>query len=230
MNSERLTQGSAFANDSDYDALHGRVTYERTTRGMTLDGWQVDYTVTYIDLGRSAPIDAPDPDRELADEFCADFAYAPAQAAALATIRENKAERHQRLRADIEATLREHGPASANTIAEQLDSGSVARVLDVLRRNSQAFTYIGGQFKVWGLPGQTYTRPVIKLGSKLKNAIYAALTEHGQQTARELWQHLGGDQTSISKCLLRNPEAFVVAGMREARGTVPPTRVWGLAL
>ena len=54
--------GNAYANDPQFDNLSGRVAYSSTTRGMTLDGWKVDHTVTYIDLGRSAALDAHDPD------------------------------------------------------------------------------------------------------------------------------------------------------------------------
>lgn len=218
--------GNAYANDPQYDRMTGRVTHRHEIVGMTLDGWKVRHIVEVIDLGKPAPVDAADPDAQLADEFCADFS--PHVANGLAAIRENKAERQRHLRAEIVATLRENGPASANAITERLGNGAYARVLDTLRRNPQAFVLLGGQFKVWGLPGQTYTPQVVKLGSKLRTALLESLGVHGPQTARELWQRLGGDQTSISKCLLRNVDDFCVVEMRPAMGTVPPTRVWGL--
>lgn len=218
--------GNAYANDPQYDRMTGRVTHRHEIVGMTLDGWKVRHIVEVIDLGRAAAVTPADPDAQLADEFCADFS--PHIVNALTSIRENKAERQRRLRDEIVATLREHGPASANTITERLGNGAFARVLDTLRRNPQTFEFVGGQFKVWGLPGQAYTRQVIKLGSKLRNALLEALGAHGPQTARELWERLGGDLTSISKCLLRNNDDFAVVDMRPAMGTVPPTRVWGL--
>lgn len=54
--------GNAYAGDPDYDAFRGRVTYQHTVTGITLDGWKVKHTVEYIDLGRSAAHDAHDPD------------------------------------------------------------------------------------------------------------------------------------------------------------------------
>lgn len=228
MSIYETTHGNAYANDPDYDRLSGRVTYHAEITGITLDGWKVKHTVAYIDLGRCADVVPVDPDRQLADEYLPEFVHRPGHAAALMTIRENKAQRRRELIQAIIACLREYGPASANTLTDRLGNGAYARVLDALRTNPQTFVLLGGKFTVWGLPGQTYTPQSVRLGSKLRDAIHAALVEHGPQTARELCQRLNADQTSVSKSLLRFGETFAVVEVRPGMGIVPPTRVWGL--
>lgn len=61
MNDYASTHGRAYANDPQFDNLSGRVTYQCEIVGITRDGWKVRRTVTYIDLGRAAAIDAHDP-------------------------------------------------------------------------------------------------------------------------------------------------------------------------
>lgn len=234
MNSEPLTRGNAYANDPDFDRLSGRVTYRGTVIGMTLDGWKVKRTVTYIDLGRSAAIDAADPDIELVSESLA--AGRPRRTVAASQGQQNaKAARAVALRGDIEACLCEHGPESANAIAERIaqDGGggvAKARVLDVLRRNPQCFVYHGGRRKTWGLVGQAYTpRPTAKQTTPLMRALRETLATHGPQTTGDLARRIGSYAASVHKSLLARPDWFVVVEMSASRGNVPDTRVWGLA-
>lgn len=61
MNYERLTQGRAYSGDPQFDNMSGRVVYQCAVEGITIDGWHVKRTVTYIDIGRCAdvtPVDA----------------------------------------------------------------------------------------------------------------------------------------------------------------------------
>lgn len=230
MNSERLTQGRVYAGDSDYDALHGRVTYERTTRGMTLDGWQVDYTVTYIDLGRCADIDAPDPDVLMQRER---FPTAsPHTAMALEGQQAAKAERFRALRDDVATYIAKHGPASANAIAEGMGtggSGAKARVLDMLRRCQDRFVYHGGEFSKWGLVGQPYApTKARKRPSATMLAVRAALETYGPQSASELAERIGARQQAVIKSVMARPEWFVVVEVRRVVDGKQKARVWGL--
>lgn len=209
---------------SDY-ALTGRVTYQHSVIGMTLDGYKVKHTVQYIDIGKPAPITPIDPDAQMQPER---FPVA-GMAMALEGLQNAKVERFHALRDDVAACLREHGPASSVTITERLGNGAKERVLDVLRRNPQTFVFHGGQFAIWGLVGVPYTPPKPrKRLSATMLAARAALETYGPQSAAELAQRIGVGQTSVIKSIMARPEWFVVVEKRAASGSTPVTRVWGL--
>lgn len=230
MNSERLTQGKVYTGDDTYDALHGRVTYERTTRGITLDGWQVDYTVTYIDLGRAASVDAVDPDALMQRERFP--SSSPNTAMALEGQQAAKIQRFHALRDDVATYLEKHGPASANAIAEGMGtggSGAKARVLDVLRRCPERFVYHGGEFSVWGLVGQPYApQKARKRPSATMLALRAAIETFGPQSAAELAERIGARQQAVIKSVMARPEWFVVVEVRRVVSGKQEARVWGL--
>jgi len=227
MSIYETTSGRAFANDPDFDGMTGRVTYQRTVTGMTLDGWKVRNTISYVDIGRAAHVDAVDPEAALVPER---FPYATATATALADgKRKAAAERVITLRGQVEACLREHGPQSAYAIATKLEDGGKRRVLDCLRRFPDRFFFHGGQFQIWSLIGQEWTPPQVKKISNTMRAIRAALEEHGPQTVGDLAKRLGTYQSTVQKSMARHAEWFRVVEIRKGVGNAPNTRVWGLA-
>lgn len=222
------TSGRAFANDAQYDTLSGRVTYQHSVTGITEDGWKVRHTISYVDIGRAAHIDAVDPDVLMQPER---FTYAnPNRGNAAEGKRKAAAERVITLRGQVETCLREHGPQSSYAIATKLEDGGKRRVLDCLRRFPDRFFFHGGQFQIWSLIGQEWTPPKIKLVSDTMRAIRAALEEHGPQTAGDLAKRLGAYQSTVQKSMARHPDWFAVVGIRKATGTASDTSLWGLAV
>ena len=69
-----LVRGDIYANDRDFDELHGRVVHESEIVGMTLDGWKVRHCVTVLDFGK--PTRAPrDPNAAIRYEGPAEIGF-----------------------------------------------------------------------------------------------------------------------------------------------------------
>lgn len=125
---------------SDY-ALTGRVTYQHSVIGMTLDNWKVRHTVTYTDIGKPAPITPIDPD----DPHPAPIIEGGHKLNSGPGIAEKLCD-----------ALAKHGPVSpaqlVNLTGEKRDSIHAA-----FRRNADKFVRLtGGQGRhdtTWGLVG-----------------------------------------------------------------------------
>ena len=155
MSIYEVSHGNAYCGDPQFDNMSGRVTYEREVVGMTLDGWKVRYCVTYIDLGKPAPVDAADPDAQMQTEQLwreGKSDNTNAVAAVLAAGEARFLERRDRM-ADY---LRTFGPATTDEMAQGL--GMVKNtVADMIRRDKGATFYRVGQNPgsggayIWGL-------------------------------------------------------------------------------
>jgi len=160
------TVSKPYANDRDYDAFRGRVTYRGSVVGITLDGWKVRRTVTYIDVGRADAI-IPRTGEELmeAERMPGDLRGAPQTNAS--RIAAGKARRKAK-RDCIIKLLRERGPLTCDEIAEEL--GYVAKTTREILEASRgaSFDKVGGvrvagrrggvPVPLWGLKGIHDTR------------------------------------------------------------------------
>lgn len=218
--------GNAYAGDPEFDNLSGYCTAEYSyTWYDAVRNAYIRTTRTHINLGRADPGTPADPDANMQREY---FDYDnPNRGNAVRAVRRDAADRFLALRAQIQASLTEDGPASAARLADRLGGGIQIRVLDCLRRCPEFFVYRGGQFKIWSLVGQEYTKPKVKKTTSCMIGIRDTLAEHGPQTVYELMAYVNVHRSTIHNTLLNNPQWFCVVGKRAAQGGM--TRVWDLA-
>lgn len=150
--------GSAYAGDPDYDMMSGRITRQSSILGITRDGWVVRHTVTYIDVGRAAPVTVCDPDgllntvEDLPPEPRKIYKQLPAH------MRPNL-QRFQyapnELQKRIVAYLRENGPQPAPVIWEELGINEQTFRKHVKVREHHVYKRVGkrAQAFIWGLVG-----------------------------------------------------------------------------
>lgn len=143
--------GRAFANDADYDSLSGRITRQSTIVGITRDGWKVRHTCVYIDIGRAAPVDAPDPDAMIeAGEH-----LPPAPRVARVKARKEKTPAVNDLQRRITAYLTEHGPTKAAALAHAMNVNESTISKHIRPRDGIVYRHVGweGSAARWGLMG-----------------------------------------------------------------------------
>lgn len=146
-----MPHSSAYANDPAYDNLTGVPVHISTVRGITRDGWVVDNTMIYIDIGRAAPTDVADPDAMIEAE---DVGLFNDQSSPLAAAWESTKQRKRDRDAVIAQALRdafaERGPMTSTQAAHALNLGRYL-VTGILKANARLFCCVAG--RKWGLIG-----------------------------------------------------------------------------
>ena len=141
--------------DESFAPLSGRVVYQSAITGMTLDGWKIKHTVAYIDIGRSAPNDAADPDALLQPEPMWHKPNAHVQVAVAVNVARGElrfAARRERIIAHLQA----YGPATIGELVDELGIGRVTLVETLKRYAGAPFVRVGvapgsGHAEIWGL-------------------------------------------------------------------------------
>jgi len=150
MSIYETTSGRAFANHPDYDGMTGRVTYQNTVTGMTMDGWKVRNTISYVDIGRAAQVDAVDPEA---------FLDSDGPFKRRATVKHPATELFL---VQVHDALRER-PLNVGEIAARVGC-RVTRVKGLVRNHPDHFVILGrgSSGSLYGIPGQAYAAPLQK--------------------------------------------------------------------
>lgn len=155
MNTYDHIQSKVYANDPDYDALHGRLVAEYTVERVDRRrNCTIRTTYEVIDIGKPPPVAPVDPDKAMQPET--NFRERSAPVAAMAGKQRAKAQRAALLVEKLTAAFVEHGPMCAYDVAVIVGAAG-ATALKVLRAHREHFEFFGGKAARWGLHGQTIT-------------------------------------------------------------------------
>lgn len=152
MNTYDHIQSRVYANDPSYDAFTGRVAYQHTVTGITLDGWKVRHTVEYIDIGKADPVRPVDPDAQMGPESLG-YDRLAAVRAAHARARVVAEERKQRVHDALIAYLQEHGPQPIKTLLDVTEYQGKTAMRAHLASCPETFVRLREIPGIWGLIG-----------------------------------------------------------------------------
>jgi len=147
MNIYNHIQSRVYSGDNDYDAFRGRVAYQHTVTGITLDGWKVRHTVEYIDIGKADRVRPVDPDAQMGAER---LSYDGER------INQRKRdERHAIMQMALVRYLRQYGPSHMSAMASDLEYAKTTLDEFVRQREGRIFCRVGnvGRAVLWGLVG-----------------------------------------------------------------------------
>lgn len=132
MNIYNHIQSKVFANDPDYDALHGRLVAEYTVERVDRRrNCTIRTTYEVIDIGRPDRVRPVDPDAQMGSERFAEMHMA------------------------VVAYLRQYGPTHMRAMADDLEYAKTTLDEFVRQREGRVFCKVGnvGRAVLWGLVG-----------------------------------------------------------------------------
>ena len=152
MNIYNHIQSKVFANDPDYDALHGRLvaqyTVERVDRRRNCT---IRTTYEVIDIGRPDRVRPVDPDAQMGSER---LSYDDTQTVENRA-RRRASERFAEMHMAVVAYLRQYEPTHMRAMADDLEYAKTTLDEFVRQREGRVFCKVGnvGRAVLWGLVG-----------------------------------------------------------------------------
>ena len=148
MNIYNHIHSKVFANDNDYDALHGRVVAEYTVERVDKRrNCTIRTTYEVIDIGRPDRVQPADPDAQMEAER---LSYEGER-----LNQRKRDERHAIMQMDVTRYLRQYGPSHMSAMANDLEYAKTTLDEFVRQREGRIFCRVGnvGRAVLWGLVG-----------------------------------------------------------------------------